>query len=171
MTSLLLAEQAKLWWPATLKPHLRKSGYIANTKAYVNFFGWMIQTSQQFKKISLNIALSESHWTKTVLNVSIPAFLHSKNVRLSKKLVCQQQPLSASSPSEAIAKYRESKALLSETGMNFCEYASSSPEVNNPVPEKDRAPRECPAFLGLSTTKKRTDTTKSHISIKRETNQ
>ncbi|XGW22651.1 hypothetical protein V3C99_005119 [Haemonchus contortus] len=85
--------------------------------------------------------------------MALLTFLQSRNTPLSKEILdnlyVDNVLLGASTPSEAISKYKESKALLSEIGMNLREYSSNRTEVNDAIPLCDRAPSGISTILGV----------------------
>uniref|UniRef100_A0A7I5E6D1 Integrase catalytic domain-containing protein n=1 Tax=Haemonchus contortus TaxID=6289 RepID=A0A7I5E6D1_HAECO len=89
----------------------------------------------------------------SILNMCLLAFLKSKGTPLSQEIIenlyVDNVLLTAESPSEAIAKYRESKGLFAEIGMNMREYVSNCDEVNYSIPEQDRAPNGIVKILGV----------------------
>ncbi|VDO39662.1 unnamed protein product [Haemonchus placei] len=74
----------------------------------------------------------------SILNRCLLSFLQCKDNDLAKdideKLYVDNILLSADTPSEALKKYHESKALPAEIGMNPREYVSNSNEVNSAIP-------------------------------------
>nr|CDJ85511.1 reverse transcriptase [Haemonchus contortus] len=87
----------------------------------------------RFKRVPFGAKPSPS-----ILNMALLTFLQSRNTPLSKEILdnlyVDNVLLGASTPSEAISKYKESKALLSEIGMNLREYSSNRTEVNDAIP-------------------------------------
>ncbi|XGW11134.1 hypothetical protein V3C99_012553 [Haemonchus contortus] len=108
----------------------------------------------RFKRVPFGAKPSPS-----ILNMCLLAFLKSKGTPLSqeiiKNLYVDNVLLTAESPSEAIAVYRESygllerKGLFAEIGMNLREYVSNCDEVNCSIPEQDRAPNGIVKILSV----------------------
>ncbi|XGW35161.1 hypothetical protein V3C99_018856 [Haemonchus contortus] len=82
------------------------------------------------------------------------SFLQSKNNDLVKgideNLYVGNILLSANTPSEALKKYYESKALPAEIGMNLIEYVANFNEVNSAIPVYGRAPSGTIKLLGVT---------------------
>ncbi|KAI1693215.1 phlebovirus glycoprotein g2 domain-containing protein [Ditylenchus destructor] len=72
-------------------------------------------------------------------------------IELGKNMYVDNALMAAKSPEEAVHKYRESKQIFLEAGMNLREYISNSPEVNNAIAEKDHTTVSLPATISSST--------------------
>lgn len=102
----------------------------------------------RFKRLPFGVTASPS-----VLNMALSAFLNSKNTELASEicsnLYVDNILLRADTISEALDKYKESKKLFAEIGMNLREYISNCTDLNNLIPYEDRLESNRMKLLGV----------------------
>ncbi|EYC15188.1 hypothetical protein Y032_0037g3370 [Ancylostoma ceylanicum] len=102
----------------------------------------------RFTRLPFGLTASPS-----ILNMVILAYLNQKDTPLAREIASHLYVdnilLKAKNAEEAIAKYRESKAIFAEIGMNLREYISNSRTVNSAIPENDRLEGKVIKFLGV----------------------
>uniref|UniRef100_A0A7I4Y3E6 Integrase catalytic domain-containing protein n=1 Tax=Haemonchus contortus TaxID=6289 RepID=A0A7I4Y3E6_HAECO len=102
----------------------------------------------RFTRLPFDLTASPS-----ILNMVILAYLNHKDTDIAREIMdylyVDNILLRANTTEEALQKYKDSKAIFAEIGMNLREYISNSSEVNAAIPEQDRLQGTKIKFLGV----------------------
>uniref|UniRef100_A0A7I5E795 Peptidase A2 domain-containing protein n=1 Tax=Haemonchus contortus TaxID=6289 RepID=A0A7I5E795_HAECO len=102
----------------------------------------------RFTRLPFGLTASPS-----ILNMVILAYLNHKDTDIAREIMdhlyVDNILFRANTTEEALQKYKDSKAIFAEIGMNLREYISNSSEVNAAIPEQDRLQGTKIKFLGV----------------------